>query len=74
MTQTQQLAADLDASLADAQTLIRTQLSNSVQFLLEAHRLDIFEVRHLLEDVLMEFTDVPASVGKVISINSRLVN
>jgi hypothetical protein len=60
MTQLQQLQTDLDNSLSDGELLARTQITSAVQYLSEAQRFSVAEIRSLVNEVILgiaEYTD-----------------
>jgi hypothetical protein len=76
MTHLQQIETDLDAAVSDAELLAKQIIGNGIRFLAEAHRLSLWEIRVVLEDVISDL-DLPAHVDdyhRAMRAGIRLVN
>ena len=74
MTLTQQLQRDLDVAVSDAALLARTQITYSLQYLLEALNFAPSDLRHVCDDILSELTaHSEPSMAPVVCISTRVV-
>jgi hypothetical protein len=69
-----QLETDLDAAVSDAELLAKQIIGNGIRFLAEAHRLPLWDIRAVIEDVISDL-DLPVDDYHVaMRTGIRLVN